>query len=104
LDYLLDGEIDAKDIYEALGISSSTYYRRKKEVDYPNAEELRLVATRFRLSYPDLQIRFGLMTREEVESYVDATVATATVVKAPTVARPLTKPSNLRLRHDAPPL
>ena len=41
LDYLLDGDIDAKDIYDALGISSSTYYRRIKEHDYPNAEELR---------------------------------------------------------------
>ena len=38
LDYLLDGENDAKHIYDALGISSSTYYRRIKEVDYPNAE------------------------------------------------------------------
>ena len=37
LDYLLDGEIDAKDIYDALDISSSTYYRRIKEDDYPNA-------------------------------------------------------------------
>ena len=44
LDYLLDGEIDAKDIYDALGISSSTYYRRIKEASYPNAEELRRVA------------------------------------------------------------
>ena len=31
LDYLLDGEVEAKDIYDALGISSSTYYRRIKE-------------------------------------------------------------------------
>ncbi len=59
LDYLLDGEIDAKDIYDALGTSSSTYYRRIKEPDYPNAEELRRVADRFDLSYPDLQIQFG---------------------------------------------
>src|SRR6266576_6334230 len=66
LDYLLDGEIDAKDIYDALAISSSTYYRRIKEDDYPNAEELRRVADRFALSYPDLQIQFGLMSRQEV--------------------------------------
>ena len=70
LDYLLDGEIDAKDIYDALGTSSSTYYRRIKEADYPNAEELRRVADRFGLSYPDLQIQFGLMSRQEVWSYV----------------------------------
>ena len=37
----LDGDVDAKEIYDALGISSSTYYRRIKDADYPNAEELR---------------------------------------------------------------
>ena len=81
LDYLLDGDIDAKAIYDALGTSSSTYYRRIKEADYPNAEELRQVADRFGLSYPDLQVRFGLMSREEVWSYLESapvTVATAT--------------------------
>lgn len=32
LDYLLDGgDIEARDIYDALGTSSSTYYRRVKE-------------------------------------------------------------------------
>jgi len=66
LEYLLDGDIDAKDIYDALRISSSTYYRRIKDGDYPNAEELRLVSARFGLSYPDLQVRFGLMSRQEV--------------------------------------
>src|ERR1700759_117852 len=70
LGYLLDGEVDAKEIYDALGVSSSTYSRRIKEQDYPNAEELRLVADRFNLSYPDLQVRFGLMTHHEVRSYV----------------------------------
>lgn len=108
LDYLLDGDIEAKDIYDALGTSSSTYYRRIKEVDYPDAEELRRVADRFSLSYPDLQIRFGLMTRQEVLSYVEALEsmtgggtalreATRTRTRAP-------KLSELRPRSDAPPL
>ena len=73
LDYLLDGDVEAKEIYDALGTSSSTYYRRIKEVDYPDAEELRRVADRFGLSYPDLQIRFGLMTQQEVWSYIEST-------------------------------
>src|ERR1700761_9826474 len=80
LDYLLDGEIDAKDIYDALATSSSTYYRRIKEDDYPNAEQLRRVADRFGLSYPDLQVRFGLMSHQEVASYFEsAGAALATV-------------------------
>ena len=107
LDYLLDGEIDAKDIYDALGTSSSTYYRRIKEDDYPNAEELRRVADRFALSYPDLQIQFGLMSRQEVWSYIESTPFTATAVKDPVKTKQTTRPpklSELKPREDAPPL
>lgn len=104
LDYLLDGEIDAKAIYTALGVSSSTYYRRIKEADYPNAEELRQVADRFHLSYPDLQIRFGLMSRQEVWHYMEsAPVTVAPVETATRVSRPK-KLSELSPRPDAPPL
>jgi hypothetical protein len=106
LDYLLDGEVEAKDIYDALGISSSTYYRRIKEADYPDAEELRRVADRFGLSYPDLQIRFGLMSRDEVWSYVESTPFTVTAVKESTATRISRPPklSELKPRSDAPPL
>ena len=69
LDYLLNGEAATHDIFEAIGISSSTYYRRIREDDYPNAEELRKVAERFQLSFFDLQVRFGLISREEIERY-----------------------------------
>lgn len=108
LDYLLDGDVEAKDIFDALGTSSSTYYRRIKEVDYPDAEELRRVADRFGLSYPDLQIRFGLMTRQEVLSYVEflehagsSHTAVRENIRARTRAPRL---SELRPRSDAPPL
>jgi hypothetical protein len=107
LDYLLDGENDAKDIYDALGISSSTYYRRIKEDDYPNAEELRRVADRFALSYPDLQIQFGLMSRQEVWSYIESAPFTMTAVKEAVETKQSTRPpklSELRPRADAPPL
>jgi hypothetical protein len=110
LDYLLDGDIDSKDIFDALGTSSSTYYRRIKEADYPNAEELRLVADRFGLSYPDLQIQFGLMTRQEVWQYVEATgpaphaVATLPETTLKTAGKRLTRLSDMTPRQDAPPL
>ena len=104
LDYLLDGEIDAKAIYTALGVSSSTYYRRIKEADYPRAEELREVADRFQLSYPDLQVRFGLMSRQEVWNYIEsAPVLVAPVESATRVSRPK-KLAELSPRPDAPPL
>ncbi len=115
LDYLLDGDVDAKAIFTALGVSSSTYYRRVKEADYPNAEELRNVADRFRLSYPDLQIRFGLMSQQEVWNYLESApvaVATRTRTSDGTVAtssgpaRTFRRPrlSELTPRPDAPPL
>lgn len=104
LGYLLDGEVDAKEIYDALGVSSSTYYRRIKEEDYPNAEELRLVADRFNLSYPDLQVRFGLMTHHEVRSYVESGPLPVATVRGPTLTRRRPRLSEMKPRADAPPL
>lgn len=107
LDYLLDGDVDARAIYDALGTSSSTYYRRIKEADYPNAEEMRLVADRFNLSYPDLQVRFGLMTREEVWNYVEsAPLSVATIAESTTERRTVRRPKlrDFTPRADAPPL
>lgn len=102
LGYLLDGEVDAKEIYDALGVSSSTYYRRIKERDYPNAEELRRVADRFDLSYPDLQVRFGLMSRHEVTSYIESAPFRVTTDTLTTTTRP--RLEELKPRADAPPL
>lgn len=107
LDYLLDGDLEAKDIYDSLGTSSSTYYRRIKENDYPNAEELRRVADRFDLSYPDLQIRFGLMSRQEVWNYIESApvpVATINDTVNRLATKRLRKLSELSPRQDAPPL
>ncbi|WP_167102365.1 XRE family transcriptional regulator [Mycobacterium sp. DL592] len=104
LEYLLDGDVEARDIYDALGISSSTYYRRIKDSDYPNAEELRLLAGRFGLSSPDLQIRFGLMSQEEVWNYVESTPSTVTTINSSPSSRIVRKLSELAPRQDAPPL
>ena len=70
LDYMLDGRIDARQIYQALNISSSSYYRRIKEDDYPNAHELHTIAQRFGLSFTDLQVRLGFITAEDLEFYL----------------------------------
>jgi len=104
LDYLLDGDIEAKDIYDALGVSSSTYYRRIKEDNYPDAEELRRVADRFNLSYPDLQVRFGLMSHQEVQNYLDSGPFATTKIRERTTTRRPKKLSELAPRPDAPPL
>ncbi len=60
------------------------------------------MADRFGLSYPDLQVRFGLMSHQEVASYFEsANVALATVETRR--VRPL-KLSEMKPRQDAPPL
>ena len=109
LDYLLDGDVDAKDIYDALGTSSSTYYRRIKEADYPDAEELRRVSDRFGVSYPDLQIRFGLMSEQEVWSYIESAPFRGTALREGTALHTTHRTraprlSELKPRSDAPPL
>jgi uncharacterized protein (DUF2384 family) len=60
LNYVLDG-VGAQDIQLALGLSAATYYRRKVHDDYPNAEELRLIARYFRMNFVSLLSVFGLI-------------------------------------------
>ena len=64
LTYMLDG-VNAQDIAAALGVSHATYYRRKREDSYPDAEELRVIARHFDLNPVDLMVRFGLVTTNE---------------------------------------
>jgi transcriptional regulator with XRE-family HTH domain len=66
LTYLLDG-VSASDISAALGVSHATYYRRKREDSYPNAEELRLIAEHFNLNPVKLMVRFGLVSLEDAD-------------------------------------
>ena len=70
LNYLLDGRVTNQQIYQALGMSSSGYYRRIKQDDFPNADELHRLADTFRLSFPDLQVRLGFVTDEDLEGYI----------------------------------
>jgi len=60
LNYVLDG-VGANDIQLALGVSAATYYRRKVQDDYPNAEELRLIARYFGMNFVSLLSVFGLL-------------------------------------------
>jgi hypothetical protein len=64
LNYVLDG-VGAQDIQWALGVSAATYYRRKVQEDYPNAEELRLVARYFGMNFVSLLSVFGLLEEDD---------------------------------------
>lgn len=104
LGYLLDGDVEAQDIFDALGISSSTYYRRVKESDYPDAEDLRKIADRFKLNYLDLQIRFGLLGHRDVEHYLASGRAPVGTMAPVRGVRRMRKLAELQQRPDAPPL
>ncbi len=82
LDYLLDGQLTTKQMHEALGISSSSYHRRIRDDDYPNADELHKIATRFHLSFTDLQVRLGFVTREDLEGYIVSSRTSITAAPA----------------------
>jgi hypothetical protein len=94
-------QVDARAIRDALGYSSSRYYRRCKDDDYPNAEELRIIANRFGLNPIDLQVRFGLISEPDIEGYTGGPLATAP--RKGVTKRPLAKLSRLQRRPDAPP-
>ena len=64
LTYVLD-VVGAHDIQQALGLSSATYYRRKVQDDYPNAEELRLIARYFGMNFVSLLSVFGLLEGDD---------------------------------------
>jgi transcriptional regulator with XRE-family HTH domain len=66
----MDGRVTNQQIAQALGMSSSGYYRRVKQDDFPNADELHKLAEAFRLSFTDLQVRLGFLTREDLEGYI----------------------------------
>lgn len=104
LGYLLDGDVEAQEIFDALGISSSTYYRRIKDEDYPDAEDLRKIADRFNLSCLDLQIRFGLLGHHDVERYLESGPSPLTTATSAKAGRRLRKLAELQQRPDAPPL
>jgi transcriptional regulator with XRE-family HTH domain len=80
LTYMLDG-VNAQDIAAALGVSHATYYRRKREDSYPDAEELRVIARHFDLNPVDLMVRFALVTADEAGSGGGSPLATATKTK-----------------------
>ena len=95
-------QVDARAIRDALGYSSSRYYRRCKDDDYPDAEELRVIADQFGLNPLDLQVRFGLIGEPDIEGYTGPPLATT--ARNGVTKRRLAKLSRLQRRPDAPPL
>ncbi|MBO0676924.1 hypothetical protein JRC04_05565 [Mycolicibacterium sp. S2-37] len=66
--YELNRAVPATELQKALNTSRNTYTARHKDDDYPNAEEVRLVANYFNLRTVELLLRFGLVSLDDVEA------------------------------------
>ena len=66
LDAVLGRRVERAEIFGALGISRSNYFRRRDEDDFPTAEETRVIATHFELSPAVVMLRFGLLDEDDV--------------------------------------
>jgi hypothetical protein len=99
LNYALDG-VGAHDIQLALGVSSATYYRRKVQDDYPNAEELRLIARYFGMNFVSLLSAFGLL-ESDTETTAGEVVHPLVLLTRP---KAKTKQRNNTIDLEGPPL
>lgn len=71
LSYLLDRSIPGTEILTALGIARRTYSHRNTEDNFPDAEECRRIAGHFGLNPLDMMHRFGLITSDEIETFMN---------------------------------
>ena len=99
LSYVLDG-VGAQDIQRALGVSAATYYRRKVQEDYPNAEELRLIGRYFGMNFVSLLSTFGLLDRDN-DTTGDEVVPPSALLTRP---KAKTKQRNDNIDLKGPPL
>ena len=99
LTYVLDG-VGAHDIQQALGLSSATYYRRRVQDDYPNAEELRLIARYFGMNFVSLLSTFGLLEGDNDTTGVEVVPPSALLTRP----KATTKQRNDNVDLKGPPL
>lgn len=64
--WLTKRQLTDADMAEALGVSPSTYSRRKDDAEYPLFEDLENIANHFGLSARALQVAFGHVDLNEV--------------------------------------
>ena len=66
LDFALGRRVERSEVFGALGVSRSVYFRRRDEDDFPNAEELRVIAEHFGLNPAVMMVSFGLLGENDV--------------------------------------
>lgn len=72
LPYLVGRPLPATEVYEAFGYRKSAYYKAAHEGRLITADNLIRVARHFGLNAVDLLVRYGLITHEAVQSYLES--------------------------------
>lgn len=72
LPYLVGRPLSATEVYAAFGYRKSAYYKAAHEGRLISADNLIRVAEYFGLNPVDLQVRYGLISPEAVQAYVES--------------------------------
>ena len=97
LSYLVGRQLRTSEMVSALGLSRSAYYLQRDEGRLVTADNLLKMAAAFDLNPIDLLVRYGLVSDDDVASYVED-LGTATGRAAEARGR------RLKPRLDAPPI
>ncbi|MCV7384630.1 hypothetical protein [Mycolicibacter longobardus] len=81
LPYLVGRPLPATEVYEAFGYRKSAYYKAAHEGRLITADNLIRVAKHFGLNAVDLLVRYGLITLEAVQSYMESEEPKSTLPK-----------------------
>lgn len=98
LSYLVGREIHPSEIFEALGVSRSSYYLARSQGRLISADSLLCLAEKFGLNPLDLLVEYGLLSTDAVVGFLES--RGVEVVQA----RPSPRSKRLKIRTDLPPL
>lgn len=98
LSYLVGREIHPSEIFEALGVSRSSYYLARSQGRLISADSLLRLTETFGLNPLDLLVEYGLVDTDAVVSYLES--RGIELVRA----RPSPHSKRLKIRTDLPPL
>lgn len=107
LSYLTGRKLTLDEVLTAVEMSRSTYYDRQAKGTLTTTDTLLTAAANLGLNPVDLLVRYGRIEHRDIHDYLqDSGTGSTAVASVPTrTARQRSaKISNLRPRHDAPPL
>ena len=98
LSYLVGREIHPSEIFEALGVSRSSYYLARSQGRLITADSLLRLAETFGLNPLDLLVDYGLVSPEAIAGYAESHGIELAA------GRRSSRLGRLRLRPEVPPI